>query len=252
MRILYFLAMMCLISCSQREVSTAVVGERESPLTFDLDSLNNEKCVGEYCATLRIVWPVAKGDKSEKINQLVDEEVNNLMTYGEEIVVSRDSLIAGYFRSFEELRREIPDAPWGFEIDVEGELAYESDSTVSLHFRWMSFLGGAHPNHGESFLNLDRRTGEYLSIDRLIRDENKLQELAEMKFREFHEVEADVSLADDGRFFLPETGFFLPNAMGFQDGKFSIVYVPYEIGPYAMGYTHLEFSREELGNLVRW
>jgi len=40
--------------------------------------------------------------------------------------------------------------------------------------------------------------------------------------------------------------------MGFENGKFTIVYVPYEIGSYAMGYTNLEFTREELGDLVRW
>jgi hypothetical protein len=65
-------------------------------------------------------------------------------------------------------------------------------------------------------------------------------------------VPANVRLEDDDRFFLPETGFFLANAMGFQDGNFWIVYVPYEIGPYAMGYTYLEFTKEELGGLVRW
>ena len=222
------------------------------PLIFGLDSLKQEKCVGEKCATLRIVWPVAKGDNSEKINQLVYEEVNNFMMYGEDIITSRDTLITGYFELFEEQRREFPDAPWGYEIDVEGELAYESDSTVSLHFRWMTFMGGAHPNHGESFVNVDRVSGEFLSIDRLIRDEEKLKLLAEQKFREFHEVAEGTKLEEDGRFFLPETGFFLANAMGFQEGKFWIVYVPYEIGPYAMGYTHLEFSKEELGDLVRW
>jgi hypothetical protein len=250
MRILVFLAIFSLISCSQREVSTAV-GKGE-PLIFGLDSLKQEKCVGEQCATLRLVWPVAKGENSEKINALVYEGVNGLMTYGEDVIVSRDSLVADYFELFEEMRREIPDAPWGYEVDVEGELAYESDSTISLHFRWMTFLGGAHPNHGENFLNLDRRTGEYLSIDRLVRDEEKLKVLAEQKFREFHEVPANVRLEDDDRFFLPETGFFLANAMGFQDGNFWIVYVPYEIGPYAMGYTYLEFTKEELGGLVRW
>jgi hypothetical protein len=250
MRILLFLAIFGLISCSQREVSTAVA--QGDPLTFGLDSLKQEKCFGEQCATLRLVWPVAQGANSEKINELVYEEVNGLMSYGEDVIVSRDSLVSGYFELFEEMRRDIPDAPWGFEIDIESELTYESDNTVSLHFGWMSFLGGAHPNHGVSFLNLDRSTGEYLSIDQLIRDEEKLKTLAEKKFREFHEVQADMKLEDDGRFFLPETGFFLANAMGFQDGKFWIVYVPYEIGPYAMGYTDLEFTKEELGDLVRW
>ncbi len=250
MRILVFLFLLYFSACSQKE--KANVQTQEDPLTFALDSLKQEKCVGESCATLRLVWPVAKGKGAEKINKAISDEIDKSLVLGEEAVMARDSLISSYFKLFEEEKREFPDTPWGFEIDLEGRPSYQSDSTVSVHFGWMTFLGGAHPNHGENFLNFDAITGDFLSTDRLIRDESKLKDLAEKKFREFHEVAEGVSLEDDGRFFLPETGFFLANALGFQDEKFWVIYVPYEIGPYAMGYTQLEFSKEELGDLVRW
>lgn len=89
-------------------------------------------------------------------------------------------------------------------------------------------------------------------MDRVILNETEFFKLTEQKFAEYHEVEKGVSLVDDGRFFLPETGFFLANAIGFKEDKFWVIYVPYEIGPYAMGYTELEFSKEELGEMVRW
>lgn len=250
MRILVFLLLLPFFSCAQRETATSESPEKS--LAFGLDSLKAEKCFGENCATLRLVWPVAQGGNAERINQTIHDQVNKYVMFGDELIMTRDSLISGYFKMYEEQMREFPDAPWGYEIDVEGKLSYRSDSTVSLHFGWMTFLGGAHPNHGEDFLNLDRATGEYLSLDRLVRDQQGLKVLAEKKFREFHEVAEGVRLEDDGRFFLPETGFFLANAMGFDSDKFWIVYVPYEIGPYAMGYTHLGFTKEELGDLVRW
>ena len=53
-------------------------------------------------------------------------------------------------------------------------------------------------------------------------------------------------------FFFSETRLFLSNAFGFKEGKFWIIYVPYEIGPYALGYTELEFTQEELGDAVAW
>ncbi|WP_431012717.1 DUF3298 domain-containing protein, partial [Rahnella sp. PAMC25617] len=56
---------------------------------------------------------------------------------------------------------------------------------------------------------------------------------------------------EEAGFFLPETGFFLPNAMGYENGKFMLIYIPYEIGPYVMGYTELEFELKDLEGTVR-
>jgi hypothetical protein len=64
-------------------------------------------------------------------------------------------------------------------------------------------------------------------------------------------LDEDITLAESGLFFLPETGFFLPNSMGFSGDKFRLIYIPYEIGPYAMGYTELDFSLVELKLIVR-
>ncbi len=250
MKILILLSLLSFVACSQKE--QVVSQTLDEPLGFTLDSLKQERCVGENCATLRLVWPVANGKNAEKINQAIAEEVNKSLLLGDELIMTRDSLISSFFGMFEEQKRDFPDSPGGYELELDGSVSYQSDSTVSLEFGWFSFLGGAHPNHGVNFFNLDAGTGDYLSLDRLVRDEGQLKTLAEEKFREFHEVAEGVSLADDGRFFLPETGFFLANAMGFKEDKFWIVYVPYEIGPYAMGYTELEFTREELGDLVRW
>jgi hypothetical protein len=248
MRIFLVLLSLVWISCGEKKAESL-----ENPeLTFKLDSLQEKTCVGESCATIRLTWPVAEGsDQADKINLAIREKQEFLVQTGE-TTLPLDSAIANYFSSFEKFKAEFPDANGGWEIEAEGKATYQSDSTVSLLFSWMSFLGGAHPNHGNGFMNFDPRTGEYLSNDRLILDEAGLREIVEKKFREFHQVAGGVSLAEDGRFFLPETGFFLANAMGFKEGKFWVIYNPYEIGPYAMGYTELEFSPEELKGMVRW
>lgn len=244
------LALLCLIwiSCGEKKTEVPVVSE----LTFSLDSLQEKTCAGENCATLNLRWPVAKGiDSAEKINQSILEKLELLIQTGED-TMPFDSAKSYYFRNFEKFKAEFPDSGGDWEIEAEGEVTYQSDSTISIQFSWMSFLGGAHPNHGKDFMNFDPQTGEFLSRDRLILDEASLLEKVEQKFRAFHQVEEGVSLNEDGRFFLPETGFFLANALGFQEGKFVVVYIPYEIGPYAMGYTELEFTPEELKGIVRW
>lgn len=250
MRILFSLILISLISCQTKEENQEIV--TENPLSFRTDSLINETCVGENCAKLRLVWPIASGgEAADKINQSIDEQMSFLMQTGEDIA-PLDTMIANYFRSFESFKSDFPDSYGGWEIEAKGEVSYLSDSTLSIHFTQFNFMGGAHPNSTVTFLNFDPKTGEALSMDRVILNETEVFNLTEQKFTEYHEVEIGVNLVDDGRFFLPETGFFLANAIGFKDDKFWVIYVPYEIGPYVMGYTDLEFSKEELGEMVRW
>lgn len=250
MRIFPIFLFIVLTSCSRPSSNQQI--EMEEELTFRTQTLEKESCVGENCAKLKLSWPVASGgNAASKINQAIDDQMSFLVQTGEDFA-PLDSMIANYFRSFEEFKADFPDSYGGWEIEATGEVSYLSDSTVSIYFSQFSFLGGAHPNSLVTFLNFDPNKGEALSVDRLILDETTVFNLTEQKFTEFHEVEKGVNLVDDGRFFLPETGFFLANAMGFKDDKFWVIYIPYEIGPYAMGYTELEFSKAETPTEVRW
>lgn len=251
MRNLILLVFWAAFSCVPKAENAASVPE--TPVIFKSDSLNRETCVGENCAKLKLSWPVASGpEASDKINEAIRGQMASLIQTGENSAAPLDTLIQDYFKSFEDFKAEFPDSFGGWEIEAEGQVSYESDSTLSIYFTQFSFLGGAHPNSSVSFLNFDTRSGEALSDDRVILDEPAFFKLTEKKFREFHQVTEGMSLEDDGRFFLPETGFFLANAKGFKDGKFWVIYQPYEIGPYVMGYTELEFSAEELKGIVRW
>lgn len=250
MRNLILLVFVAAISCTPKSEGTFSKAEEE--LVFKTKSVTNEVCVDENCAKLSLSWPVASGPAAaEKMNAAIQDQMALLVQTGEDIA-PLDTLIEDYFRSYREFKADFPDSPGGWEIEGEGEVTYHSDSTLSIYFSQFNFMGGAHPNSSVSFLNFDPSTGEALSDDRLILNESALFQRVEKKFREFHEVAEETSIADDGRFFLPETGFFMASAKGFKEDKFWVIYMPYEIGPYAMGYTELEFSREELEGVVRW
>lgn len=250
MRITTIFLFTLLISCTSKFKKQEII--KEIGVTFQIETIEKESCVGENCAKLKLSWPVASGGApADKINQAIQDQMGFLVQTGEEIA-PLDSMISKYFRAFESFKAEFPDSYGGWEIEAIAEVSYVSDSTLSIYFTQFSFLGGAHPNSVVSFLNFDPKSGESLSLDRLISNEPELFSFAEKKFREYHEIREGVSLEDDGRFFLPETGFFLANAIGFKDNKFWVIYVPYEIGPYTMGYTELDFSKEEVPKAVRW
>lgn len=257
MRNLILFLLVAAFACTQTsETSTIVPGDsvalQEDPLTFKADSLVKEVCVDENCAKLRLVWPVASGSEAaEKINEVVRDQMALLIQTGED-AAPMDTLLSKFFQSFKEFKSDFPESSGGWEIDAEGQVSYESDSTLSIHFTQFNFLGGAHPNSSVSFLNFDRQSGEVIGDDRLVADDSLLFQKVEQKFRQFHQVAEGVGLNEDDRFFLPEIGFFVADAKGFKDGKFWVIYQPYEIGPYVLGYTELEFTKDELGDLVRW
>ncbi len=221
------------------------------PLTFTPKEFKEETCVGESCAEVEFSWPEAGGDIAALgINSAIQEKLLTYF-YADSAAADLPGNSAAYLQSYRDFIEAYPDAPGGWAIEVGASVTYESDSTLSVFFTEYNYSGGAHPNSSQHFLNFNKYTGELLPINELVLDLGKMQELAEASFRDYHQVSEGVKLEDDGRFFIPETGFFLPNAMGYLEGKFTLIYVPYEIGPYVLGYTHLEFDPGELKGIVR-
>ncbi|RAI92273.1 DUF4163 domain-containing protein [Algoriphagus yeomjeoni] len=219
-------------------------------ISFSTKTFTSERCSDDNCAKVELSWPIAENvPAASTINEEIEHQ---LLAYFQQDKTydNLDSAAKDYLTSYENFINDFPDAPGGWSIEVKAEKSYESDSTLSIKFSEYNFSGGAHPNSSVYYMNFDKQTGEYLSFDRVVLDQDKMLELAETAFRKYHEVEQGKSLEEAG-FFLPETGFFLPNAIGYKDGKFVLTYIPYEIGPYVLGYTDLEFELNELEGIVR-
>lgn len=234
-------------SCSEPKPVSVV---EETELTFSTQEFIKNTCVGESCASVSFTWPLANGnDIASKINEAIDQQL--LVYFGRDTIApTLEENAQLYLNSYEDFVAQFPDSPGGWSIEVNAKVSYESDSLLSIFFTEFNNSGGAHPNSSQFFMNFDKITGEYLNSGRVVFDSAKLLEKAEIAFRKHHEVSEGKSLEEQG-FFLPETGFFLPAAMGYKDGKFVLIYIPYEIGPYVIGYTELEFTPEELRGIVR-
>ncbi len=220
-------------------------------------TFTKESCIDESCAKVNFSWPEFVADeRGARLNNAVQ---GHLISYFyQDAEIHRDSQAFNleqyweiYQSNFEEAHKEMPQMAGSWELEVKAEVTFDSLNTISVFFTTYDYSGGAHPNSSEYFMNFDRESGKYLPADQLILDRQKLLETAEGAFREFHEVDSELSLKEDGRFFLSESDFFLPAAMGFRADHFQLIYIPYEIGPYAMGYTQLEFSLDQVKGIVR-
>lgn len=245
MRITFFIVLLVFFSCSEPK---SVQVEKKTELTFSIQEFVKNICVGESCASVSFTWPLAKGGQiASIINEVIDRQ---LLVYFYRDSVAPTLEANAQLYSYEDFVNQFPDSPGGWSIEVNAQVSYESDSLLSIFFSEFNNSGGAHPNSSQFFMSFDKITGEYLNSGRVVLNSSKLLELAEIAFRKHHEVPERKRLEDQG-FFLPETGFFLPGAMGYKDGEFKLIYIPYEIGPYVMGYTELSFTPEELTGIVR-
>jgi len=244
MKIQHFILVLLVWGCSTSSNNT-------QKLTFARTEISVESCVDEDCAKVNLGWPVAsESEIGKKVNSAVNK---SLMAYFRKDTVFADiqSAAEDYIKSYQDFKKEFPDAVGAWEIEINSEKSYESDGLVSIKFSEFNFSGGAHPNSSINYLTFDKTNGIVLSKDQLILSRQRLLEKTENAFREFHQVPDNVTIAKDGRFFLPETGFFLPNAIGYEEGKLKLIYIPYEIGPYSLGYTELEFDLNELEGIVK-
>src|SRR5690554_1101582 len=234
----------CLTACNN-----SVETDKETTLSYHIESESREKCVGEACAKVEWEYPFFCGNDglSAGINWQIQEHLKyHLMTddYG------FDDLSAGidlFFEGYERFRNDFPDAVQQWTIDIEGDVTFLSDQLVSIRFVNFSYTGGAHPNTVVAYLNLDLSDSvSIIPYESLILDRDRLLELTEKKFRQYHEVDPGVSLEDDGRFFLDKGTFFLPVTAGYDNDEFVLYYNNYEIAPYVMGGTEIRFPLDDL------
>ncbi|WP_209331919.1 DUF3298 and DUF4163 domain-containing protein [Lunatimonas salinarum] len=214
-----------------------------------------ESCVGENCVTVDIAFPRYAGNSPAytSINEAVEEFLTASLTWGEETTPfeNYEAAIADFMASFETVERDgYNSVDWMIEFD--GKEVFRSGDLITLKFTMFSFTGGAHPNSSYSFVTFDLAQGGIkLKNDALILDKEALLDRAIAAFRIHHDVADGVSLEDDGRFFLDNGSFFLPQAMGYSEGDFVLLYNPYEIGPYVMGITELSIPISKLEGVVR-
>ena len=238
----------CLWACNPS------VNTGDSRLSYMLKSESRERCIGEACAKVEWEYPLFEGneDLAAGINWQIQEHLKyHLMTddYGfDDISAGIDILFDGY----ERFRNDFPKAIQQWTIDIEGDVTFLSDQLVSVKFVNFSYTGGAHPNTVISYLNLDLTDSvSIIPYESLLLDHDRLLELTEEKFRQYHEVDPQVSLEDDGRFFLNDGAFFLPVTVGYDKDEFVLYYNNYEIAPYVMGGTEIRFPLEDLRGVVR-
>lgn len=207
---------------------------------------NNQK---DTIFQMQISYPVFYGDASveqvaAKMNSTIQSAIFGEATGGS----------AELYDGFLQIVQEDEDSSyftgyWTWTTNVSVEFAKES--LVSLFLFHDEYLGGAHPNSYSVGLNFDIRTGEpVVKSDILVQgSEDELNRLGEQIVRKEREILENQTLSDYGYWFENDKFLLNENFIVKSDGLY-FTFVPYEAGPYVLGYTDVFFPFEKIKHLI--
>lgn len=246
-----FLIFLGLVACAQNK------GEAVNALEYKEVVFQKSACVGKdsTCAEVTMTYPEFRGENelSTWVNLHIREQMMMYLTWGtdEKEPNSVEKAADQFLKEFIDYGNDFPESVHAWFNEGVGKVSVLEEGLLSIIFTNSSYTGGAHSNQTILFLNFDLEEQKLLKNEDIILDKERLLELAEKAFREYHEVDPALGLEDDGRFFLNEGDFFLPAAIGYEKEELVLIYNSYEIGPYAMGQTEIRLPLSALKGIVR-
>ena len=130
-----------------------------------------------------------------------------------------------------------------FQLQINIEPVYSNEKITTLHSRYNSYMGGAHPNHGAGYIILENASGKILNENIVAKDmEMKQLMLNELKARQ-NAPNQDIS---EIGYLVTDLEFAVSDNIGVSKDSLFVTYSPYEIAPYSMGFQNFAYAKEEV------
>jgi len=232
------------------KVETADEVSESFKIEFRDYSARDSSCTEEECTEIEVSIPFLSSNNrvvAEKVNEEIDAHYRRLI--GARLPEPRstgawEDLCAGFIEGYELFTLEFPDSPESWYLYMDGKHStILGDTLFTLKLDHSEFMGGAHGNQSVYLYSYDLKNGE--PIDIAARYGESLKRVAERKFRKQHGIGPDEDLNGAG-FIFPESGFILPENIGYTSKGVTLIYNPYEVASYSAGATEINIALSEL------
>lgn len=208
------------------------------------------------CARLQLRWPqVQDGSAALKksVDQWATDYLNGVLVLSSDAAPAPGATVATAAKLyFEAHRQEEPSAmAGGWTAESDYRVLLNDGKYLTLEITGYTFQGGAHGSPSAAVATFEVATGKQLGWSDLVTDQAALKTVAEKTFREtridlFEPVDTSMRFS-----FGPDNPFALPQQFGLAEAGIYCHYVPYEVGPYAIGSTQMLIPFEALGTLAK-
>lgn len=236
------LLFIALLSCNQKseiEISTFIYNEPEC----------------EACAKIQLAYPVTSGKNraGRKINAALDRWVTRVIDLSpDQESETVEQAVTAFKEAYEKIKSDFPeDYTSNWETNISGELCYEDKQLLAVCMNTYSYTGGAHGYGSSHYLLFDKKKGEMIETDGLVKDRSGFMSLAEDKFRKQFLLDEHLPLNEQGYMFEGDQ-FHLPENIGYTSTGLRLIFNPYEIAPYSEGQIIIEIPYEEVNPFLRY
>ncbi len=241
--------------------------QTETTQPVALETLKIEKKTGPDCDkpdTLRLNcvevnfrYPSVKDTKSP-LTTIIDAWARDFMTslvaYADEPdnMPSLEDAIQNFIDLHDEMVAEAPDGPAYYVAETWDTVLLNDGKRLTLKMDGYNYAGGAHGNAAAAIATWDVATGKQIQLEDIVTDLEALKAKAEQKFRE---VKAEIFKPESeggwGFEFDDVFPFKIADNTGLTENGIYFCYVPYEVGPYAMGSTEFVLPFDEIKDLIK-
>lgn len=215
--------------------------KKDQPLSFSDQTIDTAQN-----ANITINYPKAEGEAiiADRINKTIENFLANEINMSEKLdnKLSLADAVKGFDQEFKSFKEDYSDSAQQWEVSIESEVNYESESFICITVNSYLDTGGAHGNSRVTFLVFDKKTGNLLDREDIIKDEETFKDIAKPYFEK-----ATKPLSEEEGFedmFFGES-FQLPENIGFNDKGVILLYNVYEIATYAQGVTEFTIPYNE-------
>jgi hypothetical protein len=185
------------------------------------------------------VWPQGNSSQSVFLKKMINEwhaKESSTTDIGQMFLKEKRQFFEGYHSQ----NKDIPDSDlvntYSFNADQIQtiNIVFQSTKLLTLANLVYSYTGGAHGNYGTGYLSVDLVRNKKISLDEVLSasGQKQLGRLLGKYFRKENNLKDTDALSKGGLF----EDKIEPNSNFFVTGKgISFDYMPYEIGPYAIG-----------------
>ena len=154
---------------------------------------------------------------------------------------SIEESITSFNKEFEIFKNDYPDAPQSWEVQIDGEVLFQSYEIISIAITVYQNTGGAHGNTSITFLNFEAESGNRIPNSKLISNLEKFEEIAKTYF--------DKAINNKDVLFDAEI-FQLPENIAYNNEGLVLLYNTYEVAPYSTGIIDFTIPFEEIDSYL--
>lgn len=215
--------------------------EESTKTTFSEISISTENNT-----IVEINIPKANGNNGiiDSINSSIEKAVISALHIGEPNNIESQTIkesITAFNKEHENFKTDFPESPQIWEVQVDGEVLYESSEITSISITSYINTGGAHGVLNISFLNFDNVTGQRISNEKLLKDIKAFKKVAKKYF--------DKSLKEKDILFESEN-FELPENIGFTEEGIILLYNIFQTQPYSPEIIEFTIPFDEVENYL--